>query len=81
MPTRREADEVYRVARSRARRTPTIWLRRKERQILAANRRQAPSPGELAQLTALRIELRCRAQGWRRRAPWGEGRWSSLSGH
>lgn len=56
-----DIEAQYRQARSRARRRPAIWLRYRERQIVT--RRPRPSNQELAELGAIRRELRIRSGG------------------
>jgi hypothetical protein len=57
-------DETYQQARTKARRRPAWWLRRRDAQIVAT--RPQPSTEELAELRAIRRELRIRSV---RRAP------------
>lgn len=61
-PQRREPnvspDDVYARTRARVRRRPKWWLRRRDRRIVAHQPR--PSLAELAELSAIRHELRVR---------------------
>jgi hypothetical protein len=64
-------DELYRRARAKARRRPSVVLRRQERRVVAQAKARRPLESELAQLAAVRSELRrregsagCR-RGWR----------------
>jgi hypothetical protein len=76
MGGRREADEVYRFARARARRTPTVLLRRRERRAVARAKAFRPNAGDLAELAAARVELSLRAAaGNRWDVIWGDGQW------
>jgi len=52
-------DDVYRRARARARRRPRWVLRRREAEIV--RRRPRPSDAEIAELRAIKAELRVRA--------------------
>jgi hypothetical protein len=54
-------DETYRRCRSKFRRRPAWWLRYRARQIVS--RRPWPDGDELAQLAAIRRELRMRVTG------------------
>jgi hypothetical protein len=54
------ADELYRRARAKARRRPSMVLRRQERQVVALAKARRPLESELAQLAAVRAELRLR---------------------
>jgi hypothetical protein len=71
-----DPDEVYRQARTRARRTPTVLLRRAERRVVDQGRTRRPEAAELAELAAARAELSFRSLGGNR---WpvlrGERRW------
>jgi hypothetical protein len=61
-------DRHYSATRHRARRAPTWWLRRRESRIVA---RRRPTDLELAELAAIRQELRIRAikpRRWGRRS-------------
>jgi hypothetical protein len=55
-------DEFYPWARTRARRTPTLFLRRLERRIIARSRIIPLDDRNLARLGATRRELRRREQ-------------------
>jgi hypothetical protein len=56
------ATQQYQRHRARARRRPAIWLRYRERQIVT--RRPRPSNEELAELAAIRRELKVRRPLW-----------------
>jgi hypothetical protein len=53
-------DEMYRRARRRSRRRPVRWLKWRERAIV--RRRPCPSTKELAELAAIRHELKVRGR-------------------
>jgi hypothetical protein len=59
MPTH-HTTHIYRQARVRARHLPAVVLRRRERRFVAQARQHPPSPVLLAQLAAVRAELRAR---------------------
>jgi hypothetical protein len=69
--------DMYRQARSRARRTPTFVLRRRERRIVTRSLVQRPHAHELAALAAARTELQARTTDAGRRLrtlrPWASG--------
>jgi hypothetical protein len=60
MSNQANGGDAYQHSRGRARRRPTWWLRRRDRQIVAKMPR--PSDAELAELQAIRHELRIRAE-------------------
>jgi hypothetical protein len=53
-------DDVYKRAQYRARRTPSVLLRRTEREIVARARLSHPGDIDLARLAAARYELQRR---------------------
>lgn len=62
-----EALDVYAAARVRARRSWSVWLRWRERRLLARLKGRRPCGCELARLAAARTELRRRADARSRR--------------
>jgi hypothetical protein len=67
-------EELYRRARTRARRTPSVLLRRQERRVVSRGREHRPPQRDLLQLAAVRAELRVRRQ-----PECSEGRWSPMA--
>jgi hypothetical protein len=63
-------DEVYRRARTMARGERSIALRRQERQLVTQANVRRLNKNELAQLVAVRAELRQRAESARRGWTW-----------
>jgi hypothetical protein len=58
----RASEALYSGLRARARRRPTVLLRREERRLVAALRLRT-SPGDLARLGAVRTVLQARGLG------------------
>jgi hypothetical protein len=54
--------DSYAVARTRVRRWLTFWLRRKEQRLASSARARRLAPREIAELAAVRAELRMRSR-------------------
>jgi hypothetical protein len=65
MTEHRDPNDLYRRARSRARRTPSFLLRRRARRLVARAAAHRPHTDELAELAAVRTELVARSRGAR----------------